>query len=413
MSSEPSTFKTVPKPFEKSFPIPSSKSYANRLLVLAALSPNPVYVRNLPLSSDVSTMLECFKVIGLHCERDGNDVLIQNSFPQCEYGEDRVVLQTGDGGTTNRFLLPLLALGKREYELRAKGHMRKRPMEDLIKALTSCGANLSYNPSDDDNEPWITIKGPVLDENKKEVEIDCSQTTQFLTGLALAFSRTNISVIPKNLSVSLPYWNLTKNLLEIAKEEPQEFENPVDFSSISYPLALAALIGRVCITNCYSIDQNQADSQFIDLLKEMGAKVEFKKEGLVVEKGELTGIDFNGSQCPDVIPTLIFVCSFAQGKSTLTHLEVLTHKECDRYEEMVRLLKAAGIEHTANRNDYSLEIIGKGLPESQVPLDFDPVADHRMVMVTYLFQRLLGGGVILDNAHHVKKSFANFFEVMS
>ncbi len=416
MTSEPSTFNTVVSPFQKEIDIPSSKSYANRLLILAALSPKPVRVINLPLSTDVLTMIECLKKIGLHCEEVNNEVIVHNQFPECEYDELKIVLHTGDGGTTNRFLIPLLSLGKREYEVRAKGHMRKRPMKDLVEALRDCGAQVKYNPTENDNEAWITIQGPISTSVKDSLEIESSQTTQFLTGLALAFSKIGINVIPKNLSVSLPYWNLTKALLKKAESEPDFYENPVDFSSLSYPIALAALIGKVKVKNCFAVDSNQADSQFLKILEEMGARVEFTNEGLLVEKGELQGIEFNGSQCPDVIPTLIFVCSFAMGKSKLTHLEVLSHKECDRFEEMVRLLQTAGIEHTVNRNDYSLEIVGKGLPgeiEELSGFDFDPVADHRMVMVTYLYQRILGGGHILDNAHHVKKSFANFFEVMS
>ncbi len=413
MNSESSTFKTSKKSFNKEISIPSSKSYANRLLILAALNPNEIKVTNLPLSSDVETMLSCFEQIGIDLECVGNDVIIRSQFPQCERdGDEIIVLDTGDGGTTNRFLLPFLALGRRGYELKASGHMRLRPMEPLVTAIRSCGVDIDFNPSDDLNEKWIVVKGPYQSKTSL-IEIDCSQTTQFLTGLSLALSRSKISVKEKNLSVSLPYWHLTQNLIETSRTDTRVYHNPVDFSSLSYPLALAAVDGEVLITNCHEPDPNQADSQFLEILRDMGSQLEFQERGLFCKKKPLKGISFDGSQCPDVIPTLIFVCSFAEGESHLKNLEVLTHKECDRFTEMVRMLKAAKVDFDADFKNYELIIHGKGLPTEGRQFNFDPVDDHRMVMVTYLFQRILGGGTITRNAHHVKKSFANFFETLA
>ncbi|MCR9204530.1 MAG: hypothetical protein NXH75_08140, partial [Halobacteriovoraceae bacterium] len=269
--------------FDKTIQVPSSKSYANRLLILAAINPRPIEVLNLPLSSDVETMISCLREIGLVINETKNGVLVKNSFPECEKEEEPLVLDTKDGGTTNRFLVPFLARGKRKYILEPEGHMRDRPMADLLFSLNSLEVKTSYNKGDD----WITVQGPIVGE---KVEVECSKTTQFLTGIALALSDTEIEVIPKNLTVSLPYWELTKELLKWGKSEKNKYVNPVDYSSLSYPLALAAVTGKVLITNCNEIDPNQADSMFLSVLKEMGARVEFSKEGLLCEKNDLKGV---------------------------------------------------------------------------------------------------------------------------
>lgn len=389
--------------FNKVIKVPSSKSYANRLLILAAIKKTPVEVQNLPLSSDVETMISCLRDVGLIIETSENGVIIKNSFPECEKDLEPLVLDTKDGGTTNRFLVPFLARGKRKYILEPEGHMRSRPMDELLQSLDKLGVQTTYLKGDD----WITVQGPIVG---KKVEVDCSQTTQFLTGLALAVSDMDIEVVPKNLSVSLPYWELTKEILKLGKSEKNIFINPVDFSSLSYPLALAAVLGRVQVSNCLELDPHQADSMFLNVLKDMGASIEFEDDGLLCKKGQLQAINFDGSQCPDVIPTILYVCSFARGESRISNLEVLTHKECDRFVEMINILENFEVDFSFDAQTYEIKV--RGEPGRKLIVDYSPPADHRMVMVTYLFQRTLGGGKIQTNSEHVKKSFANFFEVM-
>ena len=393
--------------FNKTCEVPSSKSYANRLLILAALNPRSIEVKNLPLSSDVEAMIACLREVGLEIEKSDAGVVVKNSFPDCEKESEPLVLDTKDGGTTNRFLIPFLARGKRKYILEPEGHMRERPMEGLLNVLKKLNVKTTYKEGSD----WITIQGPVVIDGKlKEIFVDCSHTTQFLTGVALALSDLEVSVKPENLKSSLPYWELTQEIIKLGKSDENIFYNPVDFSSLSYPLGLAAVKGKVLIKNCHSIDKFQADAQFIDVLKSMGAKIYFSQEGLICERSNLKGIDFDGSQCPDVIPTILYVCSFANGLSTISNLEVLTYKECNRFLEMINILEKFEVDFTYDSQKYEIKIQGE--PERSLEVDYAPPEDHRMVMVTHLFQKTLGGGKITKNSHHVRKSFANFFDVI-
>jgi len=403
MNSDLSTFKVIPKVFNKKVLVPSSKSYGNRLLILAGLSKEDVTIKNIPPSSDVEKMLDCFSKIGLTIINGDNEVTIKGSFPECELKRD-LTLKTGDGGTTNRFILPFLGRGKQVYTLEPEGHMRDRPMGPLVDSLREIGVTV-INSSD---EAWLKVQGPIRDSDS-EILVDSSKSTQFLTGMALALADTDWNVLGSNLSVSLPYWKLTQNLIHQFKNKTLNYINPVDFSSLTYPLALAVTEGEVAVTNCRERDLFQADSAFIEVLKEMGATIEFTNNGLHCKKSNLSAIDFDGSQCPDAIPTLLYVCSFAGGVSKIFNLEVLTHKECDRFKEMVKMLSAFGIDIEWCDKEYWIEIKGqsfKGIHDV-----YRPPEDHRMVMVAYLFLRSLGGGE-LSNFHHVKKSFSNFFELM-
>lgn len=402
MSSEPLVIDPLDSSFYKELAVPSSKSYANRLLILAAIKKEDVTISNIPLSSDVVTMISCLRKIGLIIDVGQNSLVVRGSFPECE-GSNNVRLATGDGGTTNRFLIPLLARGKQKYEIIPEGHMKERPMGPLINSLTDLGCAIKYN----EGETWISIQGPYIE--KKETRVDCSTSTQFLTGLSLATVDLDIEINPIHLEVSLPYWELTLDLLKQFNEGSIRFENPVDFSSLTYPLALAAVRGEVLITNTHQIDEYQADSNFIEVLKEMGANIKFTPEGLHCKRNQLKAIEFDGSQCPDAIPTLLYVCSFAEGRSRLYNLEVLTHKECDRFHEMIRMMRIFGIKVEVDEERYEIIVYGKSGSIKKV--DIIPARDHRMVMVAYLFMKSLGGGT-LHHHEHVAKSFANFFELM-
>ena len=141
----------------------------------------------------------------------------------------------------------------------------------------------------------------------------------------------------------------------------------------------------------------------------MGADVSFSEKGLTCKKEELRAIEFDGSQCPDAIPTLLYVCSFARGRSRIYNLEVLTHKECDRFKEMIRIMNEFGVSLEFDNNKFEILIDGQTAQHKSV--EFYPEKDHRMVMVSYLYMRTLDGG-LLHHSEHVAKSFANFFEVM-
>ncbi len=402
MSLEPSPFKVGAYPLNKKMEVPSSKSYANRLLILAAINKSDITIENIPLSSDVRTMITCLKKIGLDIEVAPRSVTVKGSFPDCE-AKHGCSLHTGDGGTTNRFLIPLLSRGKQEYEIIPEGHMRERPMEPLATSLRELGVCVTYQESN----TWFKVQGPFI-ENKQS-EVDCAHSTQFITGLALATADLDINLIPKNLEVSLPYWKLTLNLLEGFKKNSLSYINPVDFSSLTYPLALAAVTGEVTVCNAHEIDVYQADSKFIEILKKMGADIFFDENGLTCKKKELNAIEFDGSQCPDAIPTLLYVCSFAKGRSRIYNLEVLTHKECDRYKEMIRIMREFGVNLEIDNDKFEIWVDGNTALHKSVELS--PEKDHRMVMVSYLYMRTLDGG-LLHHSEHVAKSFANFFKVM-
>jgi 3-phosphoshikimate 1-carboxyvinyltransferase len=377
------------------------------MLVLAAMNPRPVVIKNLPESTDVLKMIECLGEIGLQFERKGHDLEVSNSFPECEKkGESPIVVNCGDGGTTTRFLSFLVAKGKRVYYIEPSGGMRNRPLTEMVNSLRELRVKVDSNKS-----VWLSIQGPILVQ--ENIEVDCSRSTQFASALALVLKENASLIKIKNMQSSKAYFEMTLELIK--KSDDVLYEVPIDFSSASYPMALAAVTGDILVKNCFEKDPYQADSFFLAVLKKAGAKIEFNENGLMVLANKnLAPFDVSCSGCPDLAPTLAYFASFCHGTSRIRDLEVLAHKESHRLDEIKKLLVAFKVDYKSDGRSF-LEIIGKPvanyskdcvvLTKSELP------EDHRIVMTAYLFMRTLGGGE-LAQSHHVKKSFSSFFEVM-
>ena len=391
----PTSFKVVPGSFDRSVTVPGSKSYSNRLLVLASLDRREITIENLSSCSDTRYLLDAIKETGVEIDENKNSVMIRNQFPFCEKKTSRPVpLFIGDGGTSSRFLLAFLAKGRNRYHVHADNRLQMRPIEELIHALCNMDVDIRK-----EKDCWISIQGPVRE--KKQLIIDGRRSGQFASALALAFNlRTEIKV--ENQISSKKYFELTKNLIKNFKTP---FFIPPDFSSVSYPLALALACGRVLVSNIKQLDEWQADSSFISIARKMGGRVFLDNQGLRGEKGPLKAVNLDCSEFPDLVPTLAFLCTRSEGESRLSGLGVLRYKESHRLEEIEKLLRLAG--HVVRREQETLFIRrGKGRF-----FHYRAPCDHRMVMTAYLFMRADCGG-LLDNIKSVNKSFPDFFTVM-
>lgn len=387
--------------YHKKISVPTSKSRANRMLFLAAITPGEITLTNVPGSSDVMDMIQSLEKVGLQISMNEDTVVVKNSFPDCEKlnTDNPVRVDCGYGGTTTRFLAGLLALGSKTYHLEPEGHMRSRPMQEMIKPLEQLGVQVEMNSQD----AWMKITGPIT-KNLEEIDVDTSRSTQFASAIAMTMSLWGGRVNPVDLKASEDYFKMTIDCIKQVKIS--NWKIPIDFSSLSYPLALAAIFGEVEVLNYTGRDYLQPDSIFIDILKEMGAKVIETESSLkVIKAHSLSAWSGNCSGFPDLVPTLCFVNSFSKNPGTLTHLEVLKHKECDRLEEMKKILTLF-----ERPNNVAKDSISTEYTEAMATFKhYEAPDDHRMIMVAALFMKALAGGEI-SNWQHIRKSYPYFFE---
>ena len=376
--------------------VPSSKSYANRALILSALLDNVPLLKNLPLATDVTILLKALEKVGLNIEKADGDILITNSFPACEITSAEI--EVGEGGTTARFLAALLLLGKMPYQLILGQRLKARPWQEFIELVGSLGgkANLKDNV--------LSLQGPI--QLPVELKIDCSKTTQFASAFDLISVNTKAKVIPLHLSSSQSYWAMTEKMVK-AMAGMESYSIPLDWSSASYPLAFGALNQKMDFPGLFP-DELQADAKFFQILKQFQA-VTLNENGIaVIPLDEHHSLKFDVSDALDLVPTLGYFLAHIEGLHELNGIQNLIHKESDRLGEIIKLLKV--FDREAHTDGKSLFIKGdkNRINEKR---DLSLPNDHRMVMVGALFLLHHGGGTLAP-ATAVEKSYPEFFDLI-
>ena len=413
MSLENSPYKIEAlKGFDKEITLISSKSHSNRALILGAIRGGNFKVLNVSESTDVTNLLKCFKKIGLKLKITGTTVVFENSFPECEKDlqSDFIELNTGDGGTTNRFLIALLSRGKKEYHLFPSEKMSERPVEDLLIPLKKLNVVIQHNQNNSNQQAWVVIQGPASLYNTTRLEVDCEKSTQFASALMLAFSNRPMQFDFINLHASEAYLKMTAQVIKKSLAG-NSYTVPVDFSSLGYPAALAAMLGRVLIKNCTELDSLQADSVLVELLKSSGASRALTTAGLEIKKGaNLKPINFQISKAPDLFPTLVFLAAHIEGVSTFTDLTILKYKESDRLLEMINILKAFEVGMDYDPVGNTLKINGSASKKYKNSV-IHPARDHRIVMAAALFMARNSGGTLYE-VDCIEKSFPGFLTLL-
>ncbi len=383
---------------------PTSKSYANRSLIIAALKTQEIELRDIPEAKDVIDLIDILKNLNVEIEKKDTSLRIINSFPECEtLSEEAIVLPGSEGGTTIRFILPLLALGSNEYHLPMEGRLSKRPLNPLLKGLEQLGAAIDVKGS------IIKIKGPITLPDS--ISVDCSETTQFASAMKLLTTKKLFKVELENFIFSKKYIQMTEFVLAELQDK-DTFTIPPDFSSLGYLLAYSALNQKLLVKNVLESDQYQADSKMIEVLDKIGTSFNFTPCGLEIEfrNKKLNAFDIDGAQCIDLVPTLIFLASFCKGTSQISNVKFLKDKESDRLTEMRKLLNIFGITYNYSSEKDILSVYGLENVQNREGLKIETANDHRIVMVATLFLKMFGGGEVAPKMA-VSKSFPQFFRL--
>ena len=201
---------------------------------------------------------------------------------------------------------------------------------------------------------------------------------------------------------------------------PREYEIEPDASAASYFFAAAAISGGRVTVNGLPEDSLQGDVRFVDLLADMGCRVERCSAGITVhgrpsvgqvsnlsgssgQVGNLSyGIDVDMNDISDTVMTLAAVACFADGPTTIRNVGHIRHKETDRLAALATELRriGAGVEEWAD-----------GLTITPAPLHgavIETYNDHRMAMSLALVG-LRVPGIVIKDPGCVAKTYPGFF----
>lgn len=391
--------------------ITGSKSESNRLLLLQALYPE-LEIANISNSDDSEVMQKA-----LHSKENHIDV--------------------SHAGTAMRFLTAFFATQEgRHITITGSARMKQRPIEVLVDALNSLGADIDY--LENKGCPPLKINGKSLSKDK--VSLKANVSSQYISALLLIAPRlqNGLELTLEGEITSVPYINMTLGLLKqigvSATFENNKIKvNPLsptevkvknlvvesDWSSASYFYSIIALspIGTTITIGSYKENSLQGDSVLKQIYKDFGVESTFNGHSLSLKKIENTNqksITYDLKNAPDIAQTISVTCFGLGIACHLTGLHTLKIKETDRLVALKTEIEKFGGSVTITDNSLTLEAHNFFTSNSNAfvaETDRAAVAtyhDHRMAMA---FAPLaLKTNLKIEDAMVVSKSYPTFWE---
>ena len=396
--------------------VPASKSSMQRACAAALLHTGKTILKNPGHSNDDKAALSIIQNLGAKVELKGDAVYIQSDGVNPVSNE----LNCGESGLSIRMFTPIASISKKEISITGSGSLLTRPMNFFDEVLPLLSIDVKTNAG----KLPLNVKGPL---QPTTISIDGSLSSQFLTGLLMAYS----AVAPKGVSIevkdlaSKPYIDLTLSVMhdfgmkmpvnhgykrfEFTQENFVNEENIVtyiveaDWSSASFLLVAGAIAGPIHLKGLDLLSA-QADKAIMDALMSAGAGIAIDAKGITIHPTKLTGFEFNAFDCPDLFPPLVALASYCDGRSIISGVSRLKHKESDRatalIEEFTKLGVAIYLDGDSLVVDGGKKIVGSNVHSHH---------DHRIAMATAVTALKAEGDTIIDEAFAVSKSYPNFY----
>ena len=418
----------IDHPVDATLTVPGSKSLTNRALVCASLASGTSTIDDALVADDSLAMRTALTALGAGIDHDPDTGRLTVTGTGGALRAGPAALDMRLSGTTSRFLLPVVALGRGTYRVDGAAPLRARPMGPVLDGIRALGAEV-HGAGEPGHLPVDVLAPGGLEGGEVAVAGDTS--SQFLSGLLLAApcTRTGVRLTVTTQLVSRPYIGLTASVMgafgaTVREDTPATGAGPVfavdpggyraasyqvepDASTASYLLAAAAVVGgRVTITGL-GAGSDQGDARFADLLGEMGARVERTPTSTTVEgTGTLRGLgDVDMADMPDMAQTLAAVAVFADRPTRVTGVELIRWHETDRIAAVVAELRRVGIEADEERAGFTVH------PGTPHPARVETYDDHRMAM-SFAVVGLRSPGIEIADPGCVGKTFPGFWDAL-
>ncbi|AFS82363.1 3-phosphoshikimate 1-carboxyvinyltransferase [Candidatus Nitrosopumilus sediminis] len=396
---------------------PPNKSYSHRAIFLASLAGKNSSVENVLFSADTNATIEACKKFGADIEIKNSSIIVKNPI---KIGTKVPEINTENSGTTMRIASAIASLFSEEITLTGDSSLQKRPMQPLLDALTSIGAECSST----DGKPPIKIKGKIVGG---EVKIPGNLSSQFISALLICapLTENGINLMIEGNLVSKPYLDATISTMrkfgvtvqtlipykrynispQIYKE--CKFTVPIDFSSLALLLSANVLCGEDIIVKGDIGNLPQGDEIFIDILEQLGVEVTVDDEQIKIKTPEkLRGGKFDLSNSPDLLPPLAILALKSSNPIEIFNVKHARLKETDRIAIVSRELVKLGIKIQEKDDGLILES-----SEKMTGADLNSEEDHRLFMAFCIAGMYVGNCTVTD-PESVKVSYPNFVEEM-
>ncbi len=408
---------------------PGSKSYSHRAFIAASLADGISIIKKPLITGDVEITMNVLKSLGVKILKvNGNSYAVKKineSFKSIEESID-----CKNSGTSIRIFSALGLIIEGGLSLKGEFLKRKRPILPLLNALKYLGGN--FKILDDQ----IQIKRE--NQTCQSIKIRGDISSQFITALLIVCPLLNcekgnyIDIELTTPIISYPYVKITLDVLNAfginiqediknrkftvlcgQRYRSQAYEIPGDFSSAAFIMA-ATIISRKSshvIINNLNVHNSQGDKKIIEILKEMGANIEYNEENSQIiingnlNKYPLKGIEVDCQEIPDLFPVLSVLGAFAKGKTVLYNASNVRLKESNRMSAIARELSKMGVQ-VAEEEDKLIVHHCDNLKGTLI----DHENDHRIAMACVIAALYADSISKVKNIEIVRDSYPHFID---
>ena len=435
-------------------PMPSSKSFAQRAIVAAALADGVSHLRGYTACGDNESALAAVKMLGAGVKTEGNTIVIDGigASAGCL---DLKELHTGESGFLTRMMVPLLAaISSEPVRVTGEKTLLKRPLTDAHDIMAAFGVRLypeGENQRKQDCYLPLKVSGPLI---PGRADVSGKGGSQLLSGLLAALPLCgDKSALYVHDPRSIPYLFITVDVLKkfgirMSSEmeggddfletqdwslctgvnfhikggqryKAADFAIEADWSGAAPFLVTGAIFGDVEVEGL-DTESLQADISIMDILMEAGASMsQLDSPGgpIHVRRSPLSPFRADLNNCPDLFPIVAVLAAFCPGESHLLGVERLRHKETDRAAAIEQMLCQMGVPVKIEEDEMTIE--GMGLTQRILTGRllrggrYVSHADHRMVMALKVAALGADSPVEIDDVACVAKSFPTFIELFS
>ncbi len=397
-----------------------SKSYTHRYFSLALLADGKSRIRNPLLSLDTKATLRAVQVLGGEVEISSDSVEIVGTGGELSPRGNKI--DVGNSGTTLRIMTAISSLTPEKIQLTGDQSILERPMGPLVDSLNDL--DVSAECQGRDGRPPVLVGGDLVGG---ETVITGDVSSQFISALLIAGLRSEVGIdleIEEDLK-SKPYVEITLKTIEEAggvvkpsssllsynipgeqSLEPMDCSVPGDYSSAAFILCAGALSPEGVKVNNLDPEDVQGDRRIIDLLEDFGASVYVEDDAVrVVGRENISGIDADCSDNPDLVPILTVLGALSEGTTRLYNVGHLRYKEVDRLDVITRELRKLGVK--VEEKEDSLKVFGGNeISGGEVRSH----GDHRIAMSLAVAGMYAEGPVKVKNFDCVNISYPDFVE---
>jgi 3-phosphoshikimate 1-carboxyvinyltransferase len=409
---------------------PASKSSMQRACAAALLHHGTTRIFNPGHSNDDLAAMDVIQKLGaiVKAEDASNESINVASIIVHSDGVKPIgaSMNCGESGLGIRMFTPIAALSDQSITIEGKGSLLKRPMHFFDTIFPK----LSINIQSQEGYLPINIKGPL---KPAHIEVDGSLSSQFLTGLLMAYAATEHknAVIEVQELKSKPYIDLTLSVLNafgwhVQHQDYKRFEflthPPLakhidytvegDWSGAAFLLVAGAIAGPITVKGL-QLNSTQADKAVMQALKDAGATIEVEEHTIQIGPANdsvgnptpLNAFEFDATDCPDLFPPLVALAAVCKGVTILHGVSRLAHKESDRGLTLQAEFAKLGIRIELN-GDRMLVHGGTGMHGAEVFSQHD----HRIAMACGIAALCADGPITITDAEAVNKSYTDFFK---